>query len=303
MRSYSDSVYAVAAPASAAEGLGALPQWRLDDLYEGMDSPRFAADLERAGREARAFAERWRGRLAEICGRRGRGLDARRGGDRLRGAAGPRRARHVLRLAPLRLRHQRRPARQVLWRRAGKGDGARGRSSVLRARAQPARRHGARSGDGDAGARPLSPMARGHPQGEAASARRRDRAIVPREVGLRRRRVEPPVRRDDVGAALRFRGREPDAGAAARQPPGPRRDEARGGGESAGRHARRQPAPLHADHQHPRQGQGGLGPLAQVRRPGRFAPSRQPGRARGGRGAGRRGHRRLSAPVAPLLRA
>ena len=67
MRSYSDSVYANAAPASAAEGLGALPQWRLDDLYEGMESPRFAADLERAGREARAFAERWRGRLAEIA--------------------------------------------------------------------------------------------------------------------------------------------------------------------------------------------------------------------------------------------
>ncbi len=67
MRSYSDSVYAVAAAASAAEGLGALPQWRLDDLYEGMDSPRFAADIERAGREARAFAERWRGRLAETA--------------------------------------------------------------------------------------------------------------------------------------------------------------------------------------------------------------------------------------------
>ncbi len=57
MRRYSDSVYAIPAPASVAEGLGALPQWRLEDLYEGMDSPRFAADLERAGREAKAFAE------------------------------------------------------------------------------------------------------------------------------------------------------------------------------------------------------------------------------------------------------
>ena len=63
---------------------------------------------------------------------------------------------------------------------------------------------------------PLPAVARGHPQGEAAPARRRDRAAVPGEVGLRRRGLEPPVRRHDVGAALRFRGREPDARAAAR---------------------------------------------------------------------------------------
>ena len=37
------------------------------DLYESMDSPRFAADLERAEREAKAFAERWRGKLAAIA--------------------------------------------------------------------------------------------------------------------------------------------------------------------------------------------------------------------------------------------
>ena len=81
-----------------------------------------------------------------------------------------------------------------------------------------------------AGARPLPPLARGHPQGEAASARRRARAALPREVGHRRRRLEPAVRRDDGGAALRFRGREPDARAAARQASGPGREEARGGG-------------------------------------------------------------------------
>ena len=73
MRRYSDFVYAIAAPASVADGLGALPQWRLDDLYQGMDSPRFAADLERAGREAKAFAERWRGRLAGIAADAGAG--------------------------------------------------------------------------------------------------------------------------------------------------------------------------------------------------------------------------------------
>ncbi len=73
MRRYSDPVYAIAAQPSVAEGLGALPQWRLDDLYEGMDSPRFAADLERAGRQARGFAERWRSRLAAIAASPGAG--------------------------------------------------------------------------------------------------------------------------------------------------------------------------------------------------------------------------------------
>ena len=73
MRRYFDSVYAIPARASGAEGLGALPQWRLDDLYEAMDSPRFAADLERAARDATAFAKRWRGQLAEIAAGAGAG--------------------------------------------------------------------------------------------------------------------------------------------------------------------------------------------------------------------------------------
>src|SRR5271165_2608303 len=64
MRMFSDFVYSAQASAPAATELGALPQWRLDDLYESMDSPRFAADLERAQREAKAFAESWRGKLA-----------------------------------------------------------------------------------------------------------------------------------------------------------------------------------------------------------------------------------------------
>jgi len=50
-----------------APDLGALPQWRLDDLYEAMDSPRFAADLERAAAEAAGFATTYRGKLAELA--------------------------------------------------------------------------------------------------------------------------------------------------------------------------------------------------------------------------------------------
>ncbi len=67
MRKLSELVYAALAQDSGASELGALPQWRLDDLYESMDSPVFAADLARAQAEAKAFHERWRGRLAAIA--------------------------------------------------------------------------------------------------------------------------------------------------------------------------------------------------------------------------------------------
>jgi oligoendopeptidase F len=72
----SDSVRAASTPSSASGDLGALPQWRLDDLYEGMDSPRFAADLERAQQEAKQFSIAYRGMLAALA-------DSGRGGERL----------------------------------------------------------------------------------------------------------------------------------------------------------------------------------------------------------------------------
>jgi oligoendopeptidase F len=54
--------------ASPAPDLGALPEWRLQDLYESMESPRFAADLERAEQEAKRFAEAYRGKIADLAG-------------------------------------------------------------------------------------------------------------------------------------------------------------------------------------------------------------------------------------------
>ena len=54
------------------------------------------------------------------------------------------------------------------------------------------------------GARPLPAVDRGHPQGEAVSARGSRRGAVPREVGDRRGRLEPAVRRD-ASRALRFK--------------------------------------------------------------------------------------------------
>ena len=46
-----------------AEALGQLPEWNLDDLYPGMDSPEFAADLAAGEAECKAFAEAYRGKL------------------------------------------------------------------------------------------------------------------------------------------------------------------------------------------------------------------------------------------------
>ena len=58
---------AAASAAAPAVDLGPLPQWRLDDLYPGMDSPRFAADLARAATEAKRFAATYQGKLAELA--------------------------------------------------------------------------------------------------------------------------------------------------------------------------------------------------------------------------------------------
>ncbi|MFN3688480.1 M3 family oligoendopeptidase [Salinarimonas sp.] len=58
-----------AAPATKAAGdnLGALPEWNLDHLYPGMDSRAFADDMEKARAECAAFAQAYRGRLAEMA--------------------------------------------------------------------------------------------------------------------------------------------------------------------------------------------------------------------------------------------
>jgi oligoendopeptidase F len=61
--------YASAAELAArsAPDLGPLPEWNLADLYPGMDSPAFATDLARAAEACKAFAERYRGKIAELA--------------------------------------------------------------------------------------------------------------------------------------------------------------------------------------------------------------------------------------------
>ncbi|WP_408901907.1 M3 family oligoendopeptidase [Novacetimonas pomaceti] len=46
----------------------ALPRWDLRDLYESPESPRLQTDLEQADEDSRAFAQAWRGKLAQADG-------------------------------------------------------------------------------------------------------------------------------------------------------------------------------------------------------------------------------------------
>jgi len=62
-----DTNAATAAPGPApGRDLGALPEWRLDDLYSGMDAPRFASDMQNAIGLSQAFADAYRGKLASL---------------------------------------------------------------------------------------------------------------------------------------------------------------------------------------------------------------------------------------------
>ena len=50
-----------------APKLGALPEWNLDDLYPGIDSPQIARDLAQADADCAAFERDFKGRLAAMA--------------------------------------------------------------------------------------------------------------------------------------------------------------------------------------------------------------------------------------------
>ncbi len=54
--------------AAATASLGDLPTWDLADLYAGKDSPTLASDLDALAADARAFAVRYKDRLAGLSG-------------------------------------------------------------------------------------------------------------------------------------------------------------------------------------------------------------------------------------------
>ena len=50
-----------------ASKLGKLPEWNLNDLYPGIDSPEVARDLDAADAECAGFERDFKGRLAEMA--------------------------------------------------------------------------------------------------------------------------------------------------------------------------------------------------------------------------------------------
>ena len=62
-----------AGPAAAATNaaLGDLPAWKLSDLYPSAASTAFVSDMEKAGKAAIAFEEKWKGKLADAATKTG----------------------------------------------------------------------------------------------------------------------------------------------------------------------------------------------------------------------------------------
>ncbi len=54
---------------SGANSLGALPEWNLTDLYPAIDAPEVSRDLDRADAECLAFEKSYKGGLAELAAR------------------------------------------------------------------------------------------------------------------------------------------------------------------------------------------------------------------------------------------
>ena len=170
MNSKFDSPEAALSPPPAPPDLGALPEWRLRDLYEGMDFPRFAADLERAEQEAKLFAQAYRGKIAEIAAKPDAGETlavAVKAYELLQDLIG----RIMAYASLLYASDTSNPANAKFY-----GD-AQERVTALAGdllffelelnRLDDFKLNAA---DDGAAARPLSPVARGHPQGEAAPA-------------------------------------------------------------------------------------------------------------------------------------
>ena len=58
---------AVSLEPGRAPDLGALPEWRLSDLYSGIDAQQFAADMQSATALAKQFADDYRGKLEGLA--------------------------------------------------------------------------------------------------------------------------------------------------------------------------------------------------------------------------------------------
>ncbi|MBD8876823.1 M3 family oligoendopeptidase [Roseibium polysiphoniae] len=62
-----DKIVRTVAEGAAAETLGPLPEWDLSDLYDGIDAPEVAADLQAALDRAKTFETSYKGKLGELA--------------------------------------------------------------------------------------------------------------------------------------------------------------------------------------------------------------------------------------------
>ena len=228
------------------------------------------------------------------------------GGDRrLREPERHHRQARLLRGPALRRRHRQPGERQVLRRHPGEDHRHHHRPHLLRARAQQ-----------DRGRRPRQSRCRcrrspATSRGSTTCARRSPISSTSSSNACSTRRRSPSRGSwsrlfSETMTALRFEvageteplALEPTLNFLM-HPDGRKRQAA---AEALAKRVQGQHPPVHAHHQHARQGQGDLRPLARLQGRGRQPPSRQPRRARGGRCAGRGRARRLSPHRAPLLR-
>ncbi|QFY62460.1 M3 family oligoendopeptidase [Rhizobium grahamii] len=64
--------FSASSAASATDAaLGELPTWKLQDLYPSATSTAFTGDMEKAGKQAIAFEEKWKGKLADAATKKG----------------------------------------------------------------------------------------------------------------------------------------------------------------------------------------------------------------------------------------
>ena len=103
----------------ARQGLGALPEWNLADLYPAIDAPEVKRDLDRADAECVAFEEAYKGKLAALAAGADAGAKLAEAVQALRGARRSARPAHLVCGPRLCRQHDRSGARQVLRRHAG----------------------------------------------------------------------------------------------------------------------------------------------------------------------------------------
>ncbi len=287
----------------ASKSLGALPEWNLADLYPAMDAPAVKPDLDRGENECIEFEKAYKGRLAEIAAS---------------ADAGPALAEAVRRYEAIEDVLGRLISYAGLLYSGNTTDPAIAKFyGDMQERITAASLHllfftlELNRLDDAALDKAMADPALGHYRPWVEDVRKdKPYQLEDRVEQLFHEKSVTGYSAfnrlfDETMVALRFKvgGKELTARADAQPDAGRRPEEAQGRGRGAGQDLQGKSAAVHADHQHARQGQGNLRPLARLQRRRRVAPSRQPRRARGGRRAGVVGARGLSAAVAPLLRA